>query len=68
MRLIWHIENKADNKHHYFASLSALFIEFKEIGVSRSKITKDSRNLETWEIDTGLYILRKDRLYSVSDF
>ena len=71
MRLIWHIQEKASNKHDYYASLDAFFLlhpNAKSIGVSRSKITKDSAKLETWEHETGTHSIRKGRSYSVSDF
>jgi hypothetical protein len=67
MRVIWHIENKAVSEHEYFGSLTALFKKVGEVGVSKSKIEKASRNLETYEIETETHIIRKARMLSVSD-
>lgn len=67
LRVIWHIEEKAVSEHQYFGSLTALFKKNKEIGISKSKIEKDSRNLENYEIETETHIIRKARMLSVSD-
>ena len=67
LRVIWHIEKKAVGEHEYFGSLTALFKKIGEVGVSKSKIEKASRNLETYEIKTETHIIRKARMLSVSD-
>lgn len=67
MRTIWHIKNKAVGEHEYFGSLTALFKKIGEVGVSKSKIEKASRNLESYEIETETHLIRKARMLSVSD-
>ena len=67
LRVIWHIEEKAVGEHKYFGSLTALFKKMGDVGVSKSKIEKASRNLEKYEIETETHIIRKARMLSVSD-
>lgn len=67
LRVIWHIENKAVSEHEYFGSLTALFRKFGSIGVSKSKIEKESAGLTHYEIETETHIVRKGQVLSVSD-
>lgn len=67
MRVIWHCKNIAVGEHEYFGSLTAMFKKIGEVGVSKSKIEKASRNLEKYEIKTETHIIRKARMLSVSD-
>lgn len=67
LRVIWHIESKAVGKHEYFGSLTALFKKEGEVGVSKSKVEKASRNLKKYEIETETHIIRKGQMLSVSD-
>ena len=67
MKTLWHIENKAVSEHEYFGSLTALFRKCGDIGVSKSKIEKESRRLTHYEIETETHIIRKGQVLSVSD-
>lgn len=67
MKTIWHIEHKAVSEHEYFSSLTALFRKCGNIGVSKSKIEKDSARLAHYRIETETHIVRKGQVLSVSD-
>jgi hypothetical protein len=68
MRTVWHIEKKAVGEHEYFGSLTALWRKYgAQVGVSKSKIEKDSRNLDAYSIETETQIIRKGKMLSVSD-
>lgn len=67
MKTVWHIEHKAVSKHEYFGSLTALFRKCENIGVSKSKIEKESAGISHYEIETEMYIVRKGQVLSVSD-
>lgn len=67
MKTVWHIEHKAVNEHEYFGSLTALFRKCGSIGVSKSKIEKESAGLAQYEIETETHIVRKGQVLSVSD-
>lgn len=67
MKTIWHIETKAVSEHEYFGSLTALFRKVGRVGVSKSKIEKESRSLDAYSIETETHIIRKGKMLSVSD-
>ncbi len=67
MRTVWHLENKKVGEHEYFGSLTALFRKCGKVGVSKSKIEKESRNLDAYSIETETHVVRKGKMLSVSD-
>jgi hypothetical protein len=64
MRRIFHLENKSDNSHKYYGSLSALCKENADLGVS--KFTLDRFDLESGYFENVNYIIRKSVMKTTS--
>jgi len=57
MRRIFHLENKADNSHKYYGSLSALCNDNADLGVS--KFTLDRCDFDSGDFENANFIIRK---------
>jgi hypothetical protein len=64
MRRLFHLQNKSDNSHKYYGSLSALCNENSDLGVS--KFTLDRFNFESGNFENANFIIRKSVLKTTS--
>ncbi len=64
MRRIFHLENKADNSHKYYGSLSALCNDNADLGVS--KFTLDRCDFDSGAFENANFIIRKSVMKTTS--
>jgi hypothetical protein len=64
MRRLFHLENKADNSHKYYGSLSALCNDNADLGVS--KFTLDRFDFESGCFENANYIILKSVMKTTS--
>lgn len=64
MRRLFHLQNKSDNSHRYYGSLSALCNDNTDLGVS--KFTLDRFDFEEKEFENENYIIRKSVMKTTS--
>lgn len=64
MRRIFHLENKSDNSHRYYGSLSALCNDNATLGVS--KFTLDRYDFKSGEFENANFIIRKSVMKTTS--
>jgi hypothetical protein len=64
MRRLFHLQNKSDNSHKYYGSLSALCNDNADLGVS--KFTLDRFDFENGCFENANYIIRKSVMKTTS--
>ena len=64
MRRLFHLQNKLDNSHKYYGSLSALCNDNADLGVS--KFTLDRYNFESGDFENANFIIRKSIMKTTS--
>jgi hypothetical protein len=64
MRRLFHLQNKSDNSHKYYGSLSALCNDNADLGVS--KFTLDRYDFEIADFENANYIIRKSVMKTTS--
>ena len=64
MRRLFHLQLKATGEHKYYGSLAAVFLDNKDLGVSKS--TLDRYDLST-PFENEKCIIRKDFMSSAGD-
>ena len=64
MRRLFHLQNKSDNSHRYYGSLSALCNDNAELGVS--KFTLDRYDFESAAFENENFIIRKSVMKTTS--
>lgn len=64
MRRIFHLENKSENSHKYYGSLSALCNDNADLGVS--KFTLDRFDFESGYFENANFIIRKSFMKTTS--
>jgi hypothetical protein len=64
MRRLFHLQNKLDNSHKYYGSLSALCNENADMGVSKS--TLDRYDFESGDFENANFIIRKSVMKTTS--
>lgn len=64
-RRLFHLHVKATNKHEYYGSLAAIFLDYQDLGVS--KYTLDRYNFEEKEFENDCCVIRKGFMRSAGD-
>ncbi|MEO6682169.1 MAG: hypothetical protein ABIN48_05030 [Ginsengibacter sp.] len=64
MRKVLHLENKATGEHKYYGSLVALFLDNKDLGISKFSLDRYDFN-QPFENET--HIIRSGFLFSAGD-
>lgn len=64
MRRLFHLQNKSENSHKYYGSLSALCNDNADLGVS--KFTLDRFDFESGEFENANFIIRKSVMKTTS--
>jgi hypothetical protein len=64
MRRLFHLQNKSDNSHKYYGSLSALCNDNDYLGIS--KFTLDRFDFESGEFENANFIIRKSVMKTTS--
>ena len=64
MRRIFHLQNKSDNSHKYYGSLSALCNDNADLGVS--KFTLDRFDFESGDFENANFVIRKSVMKTTS--
>jgi hypothetical protein len=65
MRKIFHLQLKEDNSHRYYGSLSAVFSDGLNLGISKS--TLDRHDFKTNYYENKICIIRKSVLKTRSE-
>lgn len=64
MRRLFHVQNKSENSHKYYGSLSALCNDNRNLGIS--KFTLDRFDFESGDFENENFIIRKSVMKTTS--